>query len=107
MILIEIADWFLQILQKNGELKMENKEINKEINYVDLVSQLVALVPEVVAASKCPENVALMNRFKLIIADLTNTEKSKIGDGQILAWLQKMLPVILQLLPLFMTPKSE
>jgi len=102
LILIEISDKVLKFLQK-----LELKEImeNKEINYVDLVSQLVALVPEVIAASKCAENVALMNRVKLIIADLTN-EKSKIGDGKILAWLQKMLPVILQLLPLFMTPKE-
>ena len=78
---------------------------NKEINFSNLVENLVASVPELMACAKCPENLALLARLRLIMDDLAEKQgREKLGDGAILAMLAKILPLLIQLLPLFRTP---
>lgn len=76
----------------------------KELNASKLVADIMLAIPQVMACIKCPQNQALAATVSAILDDLTSNP-TKIGDGKILAALAKLLPILLQILPLFMTPK--
>jgi len=72
----------------------------KEINFAGLIPAVQKLIPDV---------IVVVEDIKVIIELLKDKPelREKLGDGKILAMLAKLLPGLLQILPLFMAPSAK
>ena len=79
----------------------------KELNASKLIADILLAIPQVMKCMQNEDNRALAATLRAIIDDLTSDPNpTKLGDGAILAMLMKLLPYILQILPLFLEPKK-